>query len=195
MSAIVPIVEGQSEVESIRNLILRILVELGRNDITVARPFRVKRNRVVKEGELERAVQQAVRDRENACAILVLLDADDDNPDALTSALTARARGATTHPVGVVIANRELEAWFLGAKESLRGHRGIHADAVAPPNPEAIRGAKGALSRNMEGRRYLEIDDQPSFAALFNMKLAAERCKSFGAFQQTVKSLANAIKA
>lgn len=86
---------------------------------------------------------------------------------------------ATPLPAVAVAATRELEAWFLGAKESLRGVRSIRATATSPPDPEAIRGANERLTRNMDGnRRYVEVDDQPAFAKKFDLVMAIERCPS-----------------
>ena len=70
--AIVPIVEGQSEAAAVPGLLRRILCEeLASPHVSVAQPFRVKRNRVVRAGELERAVIQSVRSRPDAAAVLV----------------------------------------------------------------------------------------------------------------------------
>ena len=52
-------------------------------------------------------------------------------------------------PCGVVMAQREYEAWFLAAIESLCGQRGIVSDALYPQDPEQVRGAKGVVSRFM----------------------------------------------
>jgi hypothetical protein len=76
--AIVPIVEGQSEVVSIPILLRRLLHRSGHYELEVARPFRVKRNRVVRPGELEKALVLATRSRPGAAAVVVVLDADDD---------------------------------------------------------------------------------------------------------------------
>lgn len=182
-SVILPIVEGQSEAESLPILLRRICAQMQAVNIQIARPYRVKRNRVVKAGELERAIEQGVRDRSNVSAILLLLDADDDCPAALAIELLERCRQTTHLPVAVVLATIEMEGWFLGAKESLRGICGIKPDAVAPPNPESIRGAKERLSKNMEhGRRYLETDDQPTLADKFDFELTKGRCPSFDKF-------------
>ena len=159
----------------------------------IARPFRVKRNRVVKNGELERAVQQAVRDRENAGCIMVLLDADEDCPAQLGPSLLQRCRRATGLPVSVVLANKEFEAWFLGAKESLRGIRGIRADSTPPYDPERISGAKELLSRNMERRRYLAVDDQAAFADKMDLSVAEQSCPSFGKLVRDVADLVSAL--
>lgn len=143
--ALIPIVEGHAEVRSIPVLMRR----LGIHD--VARPFRVKRQLVVKAGELERAVTLAVADRAPATAVLVLLDADDDCPAELAPALVERCAQVTDVPVSVVFAMRELEAWFLGGIESLRGQRGVRPDAAYDGDPEARRGAKEQVEARMTG--------------------------------------------
>jgi len=194
ISVILPIVEGQSEVESVPILLRRICGQMQAFNIQIARPYRVKRNKVVKQGELERAIEQGIRDRGNVSAILLLLDADDDCPAARAPELLERCRQTTHLPVAVVFANIEIEGWFLGGKESLRGVCGIRSDAIAPTNPEGIRGAKERLSQNMEhGRRYLETDDQPTLAAKVDFKLTKSRCPSFDKFLREVQNLMNRI--
>lgn len=193
-SVILPIVEGQSEAESVPILLRRICSQMQAFNIQIARPFRVKRNKVIKQGELERAIEQGIRDRGNVSAILLLLDADDDCPAALAPELLERCRQTTHLPVAVVFANNEVEGWFLCGKESLRGVCGIRSDAMAPPNPDGIRGAKERLSQNMEhGRRYLETDDQPTLAAKVDFKLTKSRCPSFDKFLREVQNLMNRI--
>ncbi len=195
MTVIVPIVEGQSEVEAIPILLRRLLSESGDHSISIARPFRVQRNRVERSGEVERNVIQAVRSRPGAAAVLVVLDSDDDDPAVLGSRLAERCRVTTPLPVGVVIARRELEAWFLGAKESLRGFRNIRDDAAAPPDPESIRGAKERLTRNMVRGSYVEVDDQPAFAARFDLALANSRCPSFAMLIRELGALVTTLRA
>ena len=102
-AAIVPIVEGQSEVESVPELLRRILGNWGVFDVQVAPAFRVKRNLVVKPNEIERAVKQAVRSRANAGGVLVLLDADDDCPAELGPSLLSRCEQVANLPVAVVL--------------------------------------------------------------------------------------------
>lgn len=194
MTVIVPIVEGQSEVEGIPILLRRLLAESGHHEISIARPWRVQRSRVARPREIERSVIQAVRTRPGAAAVLVILDGDDDDPEVLGPRLAERCRAETTLPVSVVIARRELEAWFLGAKESLRGFRGIRGDANAPPDPEAVRGAKERLTRNMTRRSYVEVDDQPAFAARFDLTLAKSRCPSFAQLARELNALVDALR-
>ena len=193
---IVPIVEGLAEVESVPLLLRRILADGQLEHIQVARPFRVKRNQIVREGELERAMEQAIRDREHARCVLVLMDSDDDCAAGLGRSLLNRATQVTALPVAVILAVRELEAWFLGAKESLRWIRGIRGDATVPADPENIRGAKERLTRNMEtGRRYFDVDDQPAFAQSIDISATRLQCPSFDKFIRDFHRLIHASRA
>jgi hypothetical protein len=195
MISILPIVEGQSEESSVPILLRRIQNEIGAFHTQIARPFRIKRNKIVHEGELERAINFGVRNRENIGAILVLLDADDDCPAFLGTQLKNRGQQVTNLPLAVVIANKELECWFLGGKESLRGIRSIRQDASPPPDPESIRGAKERLTKNMHaGARYIEVDDQPAFAEKLDFELTKSRCPSFDKFLREAQNLINLIQ-
>jgi hypothetical protein len=99
-------------------------------------------------------------------------------------------------PVAVVLAKKEFEGWLLGAKESLRGVRGIRGDATAPPRPEDIRGAKEHLSANMlAGRRYLAVDDQPAMAERMDLAIVGERCPSFAKLRRDVRWLVSQVRA
>ena len=91
---VVPIVEGHSEVQSVPVLLRRLLAEQGRHQVRVAKPVRVGRYKVVRPGELERAIELARRTRENCDAILAVLDADDDCPAELAPTLLERAMTA-----------------------------------------------------------------------------------------------------
>jgi len=197
IGSIVPIVEGQGEVQAVPVLVRRILNELlGIWDVAVAKPVLCKRNQVVKPGKLDERIRIAQTDRENPRAILVLLDTDpDDCPAALGPQLLEKARMATSMPVAVVLANLEFEAWFLAAKESLRGFHGIREDARAPDNPEAIRAAKGELSKNMsEGRRYLPTVDQAALCSKLDLDLCRNRCLSFKKLVRDVHALVDAMR-
>lgn len=193
MGTIVPLVEGHGEVDAARILLRRLVQREGRFDVDVLKPFRVKRNRVVKAEELENSLTQAIRSR-SADAAIVLLDADDDCPVELARALAARANETQFHHVSIVVAAREFEAWFLAAKRSLRGACGIGKAAECVPNAEAIRDAKGRLTLNMEGnRRYLEVDDQPRLAAAVDLDLAEENSRSFEKLCKEIRHLLDAI--
>ena len=187
---ILPIVEGQSEEEGVPVLLRRLLHHLEFYEVQVALPWRVSRTRMLRPGEIERAIALGMRERGEVTAVLVILDADDDDTGTIEMALLERCHKTIRLPIGVVVARRELEAWFLGSKDSLRGVRGIRATANAPDQPEEIRGAKERLSRNMEGGRvYNAVYDQPAFAARMDLDLAFQRCSSFRRLVSEVKRI------
>lgn len=179
--ALAAIVEGYAEVQSVPVLMRRL-------GIDVAKPFRVKRNLVVKPGELERAISFTLRDRENVSAVLVLLDADDDCPAELAPQLLERCARVASVPVSVVFAVRELEAWFLGGVESLRGQRGIQDDAAYDADPEAPRGAKERLESLMSGT-YVDVADQPALMAALDVEAARKRCPSLDKLLRDLSAL------
>jgi hypothetical protein len=174
---IVPIVEGYSEVQSV-SVLLRRLVRSSRSpSIKIDRPIRIGRYKIVREGELERAIALA---RLRACdAIFLLIDADDDCPAELGPALLERAQAVDQRlSYAVVLAKREFEAWLAGGLESLRGIRGIQSNALSPEEPENVRDAKKLLTQQMSGRTYVEVDDQPALTERFDFEAARQRCPS-----------------
>ena len=175
------IVEGESEVKTVPLLIRRIAADrYPELPIVVPPPIRRPRNKVIKENELERAVEFVARQIGGQGAIFIILDSEKDCPAELGPALLHRASQARSDLlIAVVIAKNEFEAWFLAAAESLRGRRGLKNDIHPPNDPEAVRDAKGWLDRRMENNEsYSETIDQPAFAALFDIE-QARRVDSF----------------
>lgn len=94
-------------------------------------------------------------------------------------------------PVGVVMPTVEIEAWILAAVESLRGARGIHADAAPPADVESLRDAKGALTQCMTGARgYVATHDMPAFFASMDIGMAESRSRSMAKLVREVRRLA-----
>jgi hypothetical protein len=178
------VVEGKGDALSVPIIVRRIGADRGRHDLEVL-AFRIPRSTLVRPGEVERAVERAARAAGRAGAVLVLIDADDDLPCLLGPALQGRAGAARPDlPVAVVLANREKEAWFIAAIESLRGQRRIPHDAEPPVDPDAIRGAKERLFA-----RYSEVTDQPALASRFDLATARQRSRSFEKFYREVSRL------
>jgi hypothetical protein len=187
--SILTIVEGKSEEASVPKLLRRILHErFGLYDIQVPKPFRVKRGRVVKPGELERAVDYAARDRGNVAAVLVIIDADHRCPADKAPQLHGRAQSETGLPVAVVLAKREFEAWFLGCLDAYRGFHGIPEDAVFTGDPEEDD-AKGALKKLTRPHGYNTVIDQVKFVEKMDMDRCRERCPSFDKLLRDVELL------
>ncbi|MCB9831681.1 MAG: DUF4276 family protein [Planctomycetes bacterium] len=176
----VAIVEGHGEVKALPALIRRIAREVGEAEVAVSSPIRGKRNKLLKEGELERLVELAARQTSDG-GILILLDADDDCPKQLAGALLQRARSARSdREIRVVIAKHEFEAWFLAGAESLAGICGLPETLEAPEDPEALRDAKGWLRKKMPPERcYSETVDQKELVGHLDLDLARRRSPSF----------------
>src|ERR1022692_2216324 len=145
------IVEGQGDVSAAPVLLKRLVTFVNPDIYADVRPFRVGRSKLVLLGELERAVELAGRGLRSPGIVLIVIDSDDDCPKELAQVLLDRARRAAGDrwPVGVVLAKREFENWFIAVAESIAGYAGLRPDLTAPPNPESIRGAKEWLHRNM----------------------------------------------
>jgi hypothetical protein len=175
-----PIVEGHGEVEAAPVLLRRLLAEAHCQVIDVGRPIRRTQSQLRSKEGIQAGVRLALLQPE-CVAVVILFDGEDDCPKELATQVRAWAREAAAgKPCDVVVAYREYETWFLAALESLRGQYGIAKDAAVPANPESKRDAKGALEEFMPAdRAYSETGDQPAMSAVFDMRLAHRRNRSF----------------
>ena len=121
------VVEGHGDREAVPVLIRRIVEELDPAvEVRVPAAIRTPKSKLIKDGELERAVELAARTIAGRGGVLVVLDSDDDYPAELGPRLRQRAIKARGDlPLAVVLPKREFEAWFLAAAESLAGYRGL----------------------------------------------------------------------
>ena len=171
------IVKGHGEIEAVPIVVRRIALEADPTLVLhIPPPIRVPKSKLLKLGELERAVELAARKLGGTGAVLIVLDSDDDCPAELGPRLYIRAAKARSDvPLAVVLAKPEFESWFLASVATLRGLRGLPEDLQPPTNPEAVRGAKEWLASRMMGRHmYTETLDQPAFAARLDLGLARQ---------------------
>jgi hypothetical protein len=185
------VIEGKGEVDAVPLLIRRICGEsLGVFSVTTSRPVRIPRSKLVRSGELERAIQLAQATIGAEGPVLVLMDADEDAPCVLGPSLKSRALAvAHSHRVSIVIPKFEFETWFLAAAKSLGGLRGLREGLLPPADPESVRGAKEWLSRNMvPGRKYSPSVDQAALVARMDLT-EARSCRSFERLCREMKRL------
>lgn len=193
-----PIVEGYGEVYAIPIILRRFLNDAGMHDISVGKPVRRHRSKLVQESEIRRAVRLALL-QSDCGGILIIFDSDDDCPRELAPQIEAWAkREAGAVPCAVVMAHHEYEAWFLASLAALRGVRGILPNAKPHVAPESPRDAKGELRRCMvPGRGYAEVIDQPALTARMNFGAAYSQCRSFRkltkAFADLVAGMGNVL--
>jgi hypothetical protein len=187
------IVEGDGEIEAVPVLLRRIAERLGHiTGVAVVNKLRIPSNRLIKAGEIERAVELSARKLgQLGGGVFVLLDSEDDCPASLGPALAARARAARPDlPVALCLAYREYEAWFLAAASSLAGRRTLSSDLRDHPAPETPRGCKEWLSARMShAQPYHEVDDQPAFTAVLDLDKARATSSSFDKCWREAESL------
>lgn len=191
---------GHGERESLPVLVRRIaaIFDPGMN-VLICNRRRIAEDLMRKPGELENAVEQAARIVGDRGGILIVADCDwrDGLPCKDGPILLERARSMRPGmPIYLVLANKEYEAWFLAAAESLRGKRGLPSDLASPENAESIRGAKEWLGGKMEHQQgYAPVTDQPALTAMFDMDLARQRSISFDKCYREIVSLLQTLKA
>jgi hypothetical protein len=189
MPKIVPIVEGEGDIEAVPILLRYVLHELlHKNTWNVIHPKKAhslpalhkKLGKYLHYCEIE----------EDAQAILILLDLDDGCPAVEAQSLANDICALSPKlPVAIVFAHREYEAWFLASVEMMaqaqeRGRQYHFSQAflqnpTPPSDVESIRDAKGWISRQMiPGYRYKETSHQPSMTTLIDFNLATQRSRS-----------------
>lgn len=183
LSSVASIVEGHGETTAFPHLLRRIAAWRSPEIyVDVQPPIRVKRDRFLNRNEeFNRYLQLAGGKSGEDGWVLILLDADDDCPATHGPTILARAQAVLPHrSISVVLANREFEAWFIGAAQSLNGHRGLKIDAHdLRVDPEQPRDAKGWLRERMSGRSYGETTDQSALVCKMDLQQAYDRCRSF----------------
>ncbi len=154
------------------------------------RPIRVARNRILRHGEVERAVELAARKAGPDGGILILMDANGDCPAEVAGRVLERAlETRRDRSIRVVLAKMEYEAWFLAAAASLAGKQGMDMSVTGPPDPESIRDAKGWLTSKMpRGQSYRETLHQAALTTAFDLD-AARASPSFDKLWRDVCSL------
>jgi len=183
------VVEGKGEIDAVPLLVRRICNDiLGMYAVRTTRPVEITKSRLVRAGELERAIRLAQRIALGP--VLVILDADEDCPAILGPELKSRSIAIIPpQNVSVVIPKCDFETWFIAAAQSLSGKRGLRRELLPPSDPEAIRGAKEWLSRNMvPGRKYSPSIDQAAFVAGMDL-VAARSCRSFDRLCREIERL------
>jgi hypothetical protein len=113
--------------------------------------------------------------------VLLMIDADDECPVELAGRLRDLAKEVHPDAPGfVVVPNREFEAWFLAAASSFAGKFGLPEDLRPPPDPEAVRDAKGWFTKRMpRGRPYKPAVHQKQFVKHLDLDAARENSRSF----------------
>ena len=185
------LVEGHGEVQALPALLRRLGPWLAPDlFLDVPPPMRVPRDQLTRAETLRKPLELMANKGGPGAPILILLDGDDDCPAKLgpeVAALAAALRPDRT--IGVVIAHREFEAWFLAGAASLRGVRGLPHDFDCPFDPEGVRDAKGWLGDRM-AQPYSPRVDQAALASHLDLATALPRSPSLRKLAREVAKLA-----
>ncbi len=200
MPRIVPIVEGQGEVEAVPKLLNKVLNEMGRYQFTVAPPRNAKgRGNLDKPGGLEKFIELSWREPDCG-ATLVLMDADKACAVTLAHEYVRRIKAMSLrYPVVVVIAQCEYEAWFLASLPAIVGKQwqdqvGLPSDTEYPGDSEAIAGVKGWLNRQLpDDRSYKPAQDQVVLTAMLDLELTRRNSRSFRRLCHALEQAVEAI--
>ena len=207
--ALICIVEGEGERKAVPIVVRRILEHLRRERRVAVDPTRIictkNGDRITEPYDEKRQlgieffVQRAVREKPGG--ILVIVDAEERcrkreeaGDTALGPHLVARATPITgSIPLGVVVANRMFESWFLADFHSLRSRGHMPKEARFPEwkTPERLGGCKGRM-KALLGDSYSERSDQPKFAEHISLPLSPameRRAPSFWKLFREVKKL------
>lgn len=175
------IVEGHGDTVATPALLRRVAEQVGYFDpLTMSKPFRLSRGRMVKEHELMRAVEFVSRQVGPGGVVFVIFDADDDCPIELAETIRPWLDKRPDIKVRLVVSDREFECWYIASAEALQGVRGLANTAACPANPDAIRDGKGWLAQQMPNG-YSETIDQAAFASRLDV-VQAVRSRSFRKF-------------
>lgn len=178
---LVTIVEGEGDERAVPVLLRRILESHGRHDVQVLKPHRRGELPKVK-ANFERFFGAAAL--ENA-AVLCVLDFDCEfcndveHEEALLRAKAQQARPDVPFEACFIV--KEFESMFLWDPTSTRAALPqIPKILVFPDNPEAIRDAKGWLSKAQpKGHSYKPTAHQAKLAAQVDLAFISKHSPSF----------------
>ena len=205
MPKIVPIVEGQGEVEAVPALLWKLLAERGRYDIQIEIPQNAHGcGNLTKPGGIEKFVQNAWTKR-GCGAVLVLVDADKKCPVRLAIDFSQRILAlGVRFPVAIVIAKGEYEAWFLASLETiagvpLDGGYALPTELTYPGEVENRPGVKEWITEQFpQGHIYKETIHQASMTKLLDPERVRQRSRSFRrlchALEQAIEAIDKNLK-
>lgn len=191
MMRILPVVEGDGDMEAVPELIRRVAHDKGHFGLTVCRPH--KRGDLPKIlGRFDDYFKTALLE---ACPILWVLDYDcRDCNDHAADAEALRSR-ALPLSQGVhfefAFMVQEFETLFLADHETTRKVFPDIDDGVQfPENPEVVRGAKEWLSNaRPKGSAYKPTQHQQRLSAQVDLARLRLRSASFVRFEAAVENL------
>jgi hypothetical protein len=195
MKRILPIVEGQGDIQSVPVLIRRIVEHHGVFDVDVLTPH--KRGDLPKiKANFESYFKMAIK--ENA-AIICIIDFDCASCECVAEEAAQLYQRANAiypdRPFKVAFMVKEFETLFLAEPDATRHIlKEIPKSTVFPENPEKIRGAKEWLSKAMpSGYAYKETVHQVKLSAAVDLNRLRISSASYRHLEKSILSLVQEI--
>jgi Domain of unknown function (DUF4276) len=191
MKRILPIVEGDGDMQAVPELIRRVAYEKGYFDLTICRPH--KRGDFPKvRSRFDDFFRTALLE---GCPILWVMDYDcaecvDEAADV--EELRSRAQGlAQGMQFDFAFMVQEFETLFLADHETTRQiFPDISIDTAFPIDPELVRGAKEWISSaRPKGSTYKPTQHQQRLSSQVNLGRLRARSPSFVRFENAVEGL------
>lgn len=185
------IVEGHGDTTAYPKLISKIAVHHGLAPPIFKNPLRITKSKLLKPGELERAVELATRSMSPTGRILIVIDVDDDCPATMGPELLERANRTRAQTLkAVTLAKYEFENWFIAGVSGLIQARLIQPETRRPDDPESIRNAKKWISSRMINRYgYAETLNQAAMASALDIDEVRKYSRSFDKLCRSVQAL------
>ena len=189
---ILPIVEGDGDMEAVPELVRRVLHAHERYDVEISRPHR--------RGDLPKVLQRfddylqtALIDGDPVLWVLDYdcEDCDDDKRDLVDLvSRSASLRGSVA--VEFVFFVKEFESIFLADHETTKAvFEDIPSNFQFPIDPESVRDAKGWISKaRPKGAAYKPTQHQKRLASRVDLGRLRCRSPSFRRFEAAVLRLA-----
>ena len=205
MLTIVPIVEGDGEVEALPLLLRRLLAEVYQEyTVRIAKPKNAHGcGNLTAPEQIERFVEYALLEPD-CDAVLVLVDNDavegvmdevgDDCAPAFAQYLSARIQARQPpKSVAVVVVRWEYESWFLASVETVGPAVGLAEGVVYDGDVEAVHSAKGWIEQRMPSdQKCSETRDQVAMTARLDLHRVADKSRSFRRLQHAWEQLRDA---
>ena len=194
MPKIIPIIEGQGEIDAVPTLLYKIWHDLQQWPWQVGKPFRAN-----SLGRLKKYLASLLRkasNRKDCRALLILLDLDDGCAVETAKQLAEEIRKLNlAQPVAIVFAVREYEAWFLASLPTIVGHHSLPSDLIYEGDVEGKRDVKGWFAKRMlPSKRYNPTTHQKLFTSLIDVELAYEHSRSFRRLYHAIEQLLEAAE-
>lgn len=123
--------------------------------------------------------------------VLVISDADGQNPTRIVSSITNRIAGTYRFVVTPLVIVEMLEAWLIADAAALKSVLGARRSF---PHPERIRDPKSELRRLFSRTAAYTPEVAGRIAERIDLNVLRQRCPRFATFQEAVVGAARATR-